>query len=363
MPETATGIFTRAKGGAGVLFDAERPSSSVRVPAGLIRQYKLPVGARVVGPTRQGKGGTELLRIDSVCGLSLTAFKQRTRFEDLVAIDPHERFNLGIEGEPALRLIDLIAPIGRGTRGLIVSPPKAGKTRLLEQIGRAIRAGDPEARIIILLIDERPEEVTHFRRALDAEVFASSADQSLRAHADLAELMLAHIRTELECGQDVVVLMDSLTRMSRAYNLQVRGSGRSLTGGLDAAALEIPRRFFGVARNVENGGSVTLLATVLIDTGSRMDQFIYEEFKGTGNSEIVLDRSLADARLFPAINLPASGTRKEYHLYGPDDMLRLDRLRRWLSQYKPREALEAMLKLLDQYPTNEELLSKISPGR
>jgi transcription termination factor Rho len=258
-----------------------------------------------------------------------------------------------------MRAVDLVAPIGKGTRGLIVSPPKAGKTTMLEQIATAIRAGDAEARIIVLLIDERPEEVTFFRRTVDAEVFASSSDQRLQEHVALSELMLAHIRTELECGHDVVVLLDSLTRMARTFNLQGRGRGRSLSGGLEAGALEIPRRFFGLARNVEDGGSVTILATVLIDTGSRMDQVIFEEFKGTGNSEIVLDRSLAEARIFPAINLPASGTRKAELLYGPDDTQRLAKLRRLLAERAPKDALLSLLQLLEKYPTNEELLKRI----
>ncbi|HZE14262.1 MAG TPA: transcription termination factor Rho, partial [Mycobacterium sp.] len=271
MPDTATGILQRTRGGAATLYDPERPSSKVLVPASLVRQYQLPEGATVRGPVRDGSRGPELTNIETVCGLSPALFEERTPFNELVAISPCDRFHLAVTGEMSTRIIDLIAPVGKGTRGLIVSPPKAGKTVLLEQIGQAVRTGDPETRLIILLIDERPEEVTHFRRALDAEVFASSADQPLREHISLAELMLAHIRTELECGHDVVVLLDSLTRLSRTFNLQGSGSGRTMSGGLDAGALQIPRRFFGMARNVENGGSVTILATVLIDTGSRLD--------------------------------------------------------------------------------------------
>jgi transcription termination factor Rho len=280
-------------------------------------------------------------------------------FSRLVAIDPNERFHLAATGEVSMRIIDLVAPIGKGTRGLIVSPPKAGKTMLLEQIARAVHANEPETRIIVLLIDERPEEVTFFRRAVEAEVFASSSDQSLRQHVALAELMLAHIRTELECGRDVVVLVDSLTRMTRTFNLQGRGRGRSLSGGLEAGALEIPRRFFGVARNIENGGSVTILATVLVDTGSRLDQVVFEEFKGTGNSEIILERSLAEARIFPAINVTASGTRKAELLHTSEDGQRIVKLQRRLADYEPREALTSLLRLLEKYPTNEALLERI----
>jgi transcription termination factor Rho len=362
MPDTARGILKRAKGGAGTLYDPGQPSSSVLVPQGLVQQHQLPEGAEVTGPLRSGKQGPELAAVETVCGLPPEVFRQRTPFKQLVAVNPDERFHLAITGEMAMRLIDLIAPIGKGTRGLIVSPPKAGKTVLLEQIGHAIRADDPETRLIILLIDERPEEVTHFRRALDAQVFASSSDQPLREHIELAELMLAHIRTELECGHDVVVLMDSLTRLSRTFNLKGSGSGRTMSGGLDAGALEIPRRFFGMARNVENGGSVTILATILIDTGSRLDQLIFEEFKGTGNSEIVLDRALAEARIFPAINLLASSTRKEELLYSPGDSRRIARLRRLLAERKPQDALESLMELLDRYPTNEQFLLSFPPG-
>jgi transcription termination factor Rho len=310
---------------------------------------------------KTGKRRPQLASVDTVCDLSPETFQARTPFRQLIAIDPNERFNLSASGEDAMRIIDLVAPIGKGTRGLIVSPPKAGKTMLLEQLAQAIRAGDPEARIVVLLIDERPEEVTFFRRALDAEVFASSSDRRLQEHVDLAELMLAHIRTELECGRDVVVLVDSMTRMARTYNLagSSRGRGRTLSGGLEASAMEIPRRFFGLARNIEHGGSVTILATVLVDTGSRLDQVIFEEFKGTGNSEIVLDRSLAEEHLFPAIHLTASGTRKAHLLYEADDYRRLAKLQRALAERAPKQALTSLLQLLEEYPSNEELLQTI----
>jgi transcription termination factor Rho len=359
MPEPVTGIFQRAKGGAGTLYNPERPFGSVFVPANLVRQHNLADGAAIRGPVRDGKQGLELTAIETISGLAPAAFAERTPFRELVAINPHDRFHLDVTGELSMRMIDLIAPIGKGTRGLIVSPPKAGKTVLLEQIGHAIRAGDPDTRLLLLLIDERPEEVTHFRRALDAQVFASSSDQPLREHVKLVELMLAHIRTELECGYDVVVLLDSLTRLSRTFNLRGSGTGRTMSGGLDAGALQIPRRFFGMARNIENGGSVTIIATVLVDTGSRLDQLIFEEFKGTGNSEIVLDRDLAEARIFPAINLLASSTRKEELLFGPDEGKRIARLRRLLAGRKPQEALESLMQLLTRYPTNEEFLQSI----
>jgi transcription termination factor Rho len=259
-----------------------------------------------------------------------------------------------------MRIVDMVAPIGRGTRGLIVSPPKAGKTMLLEKLAQAIYRDDPQVRIIVLLVDERPEEVTFFRRAVpQADVFASSNDQGVQAHAALSELTLAHVRTELECGRNVVVLVDSLTRMGRAFNLKGSGTRRTLSGGLEAGALQVPRRFFGLARNVENGGSVTIIATALIDTGSRMDQYIYEEFKGTGNCEIVLDRELAQGYVFPAIDLAASGTRKDHLLYEPDQLKRITALRRGLVSRRPIEAMNALVNLVERHPTNEALLASL----
>ena len=361
--DSGRGILRRIKNGAGLLIDPSQRQDEIWVPPKLMKRYRLVEGATVAGPVQAGRPRPRLANVDLICDLSPEAFQGRTPFRQLVAIDPNERFNLAASGEVAMRIIDLVAPIGKGTRGLIVSPPKAGKTLLLEQLAQAIRAGDPETRIVVLLIDERPEEVTFFQRAVDAEVFASSSDRRLSEHVGLAELMLAHIRTELECGRDVVVLVDSLTRMARTYNLagSNRGRGRSLSGGLEAGALEIPRRFFGLARNIEHGGSVTILATVLVDTGSRLDQVVFEEFKGTGNSEIVLDRGLAEARIFPAIHLSASGTRKAHLFYEPDDYQRLTKLQRALAERPPKQALTSLLQLLEKYPTNQELLQTI-PG-
>lgn len=347
----------------GMLLD---PARSLRptgtdpvVPANLVRALSLVEGATVEGPARQRGAVLELTDVETVCGLAPAAFAARTRFDRLVAIDPHARFDLGASNDPSMRAIDLLAPIGKGTRGLVVAPPKAGKTTLLGKIAEAIATVAPETRLIMLLIDERPEEVTHFRRRIPAEVIASSSDQPTREHIALLELMLAHIRTELECGRDVVVLLDSLTRLARASNLETRGRSRSLSGGMEAAALEMPRRFFGLARNVENGGSVTIIASILVDTGSRMDQVIFEEFKATGNSEIVLDRALAQANIYPAIDVAASGTRKEEQLYPPEDAARVRALRRALAGYKPREAILGLLRLFEQYPTNEALLEGV----
>lgn len=352
------GILRLARQGSGALYDPARGVEVIRVPNSLLREYELVEGAAIVG--KPDAAGRELVAVASICGHPPERFRQRTPFEQLVAIAPQERFDLGATGERSLRLIDLVAPIGKGTRGLIVSPPKAGKTTLLEQLAKGIRAVEPEARIIVLLIDERPEEVTYFRRTAQAEVYASSSDQRVEEHIALAELMLAHIRTELECGNEVVVLIDSLTRLVRAMNRRGGGLGRTLSGGLEASALEFPRRFFGLARAIENGGSVTLLATLLVDTESRMDQVIYEEFKSTGNCEIVLSRELAEARLYPALDLRASGTRKEELLFTPEDLPRLHKLRRVLAGRPPQSALRQLLELLEQYPTNREFLDVIT---
>jgi transcription termination factor Rho len=364
---TVSGVFKSGQKGGGILLDPavsfQTLGDEPTVPAALVRQYGLVDGAAVTGEARHSKQGFLLERITTIAGRDPAAFKSRPTFARLVAIDPFERFNLGINGDASMRAVDLVAPIGKGTRGLIVAPPKAGKTTILQQIAAAIHANDPDIRIILLLVDERPEEVTHFRRSVPGQVLASSNDQSTREHVALAELTLAHVRTELEMGHDVVVLVDSLTRMARASNLQGAGARRSLTGGIDAAALEMPRRFFGLARKIERGGSVTVIASALVGTGSAMDDLIFEEFKSTGNSEIVLDRELAEARIFPAINLLASGTRREELLYSEEEIAKLTTLRRWLAKGSPKAAMNGLLKLFEQFPTNQELLAKLNAAR
>ncbi len=361
--ETVSGVFQVGKRGAGVLLNPEhsfRPQTNdVSVPASLVKQYGLVTGAAVTGQVGSGKTGPRLKSIESICGCTPEQFAQRQRFEDLVAINPTERFHLEAGGEVSMRIIDLSAPIGKGQRSVIAAPPKSGKTSLLRQIADGIHADDPDTRVVILLVDERPEEVTQFRRETAAEVLSSSSDQSLNEHIALAELTLAHVRCELECGHDIVVLVDSLSRMTRAFNLRGGGARRTLTGGIDAAALEIPRRFFGLARNIENGGSVTVIGTVLIETGSAMDDVVYEEFKSTGNSEIVLDRSLAEARIYPAIDVTASGTRRDEFLYNEEEMERLTKLRRWLAGGTSKAAVNGLLKLMNATPNNHDLLWRI----
>jgi len=363
LSTTASGVLeVLGRGGGGYLRDPARSfqpdTRDVFVPAPIVRQFALATGAEVVGPTQPSRQGLQLVDVESVCWLTPAAYRERTPFAKLVATNPDKRFRLGDSGNPSMRILDLFAPIGRGTRGLIAASPKTGKTQLLEDLAAAIRADDPKARILVLLVDERPEEVTHFRRQVSAEVLASSSDQGPAEHVRMANICMAQIRCDLECGHDVVVLVDSLTRMGRAFNARGSDSGRTMSGGLDSRALEIPRQFFGMARNVENGGSVTVLATALIETGSRMDDMIFEEFKGTGNSEIVLDRSLAEQRVFPAFNLAKSGTRRDELLYSEAELKAINGLRRHLLESPPKQAILNMLKALETFPTNEDLLKQ-----
>ncbi len=362
MAETVNGVFKLVKNGFGVLrepqYSFRRQPNEVMVTAALIREHSLVPGATIVGTAQRGKKGLVLEKIESINQLPSETFQQRTPYTRLTAIDPFERFSLADCGLTSMRVIDLVAPIGKGTRGLIVAPPKAGKTTILENLAAAIHHTQPDARIIVLLVDERPEEVTHFRRAVKAEVLHSSSDQSIQEHIELVEMTMACIRTELECGNDVVVLVDSLTRMGRAFNQRGTRTGRTMSGGLETGALEIPRRFFGLARAVEDGGSVTILATALVDTGSRMDEMIFEEFKGTGNSEIILERSLAERAIFPAVNISSSGTRKEERLFKPEEYTMMTRLRRRFADMRPNEAMEELLALIERYPTNQDLIAE-----
>jgi transcription termination factor Rho len=341
--------------------------NEVTVHPNLLRQFPLVEGAFVTGQTEVNKGRHRLISIESITGMTPEEFFKRPNYADLTAIDPHERFDLGGGGQESMRIVDLIAPIGKGTRQLIVSPPRAGKTVLLEQMVLAINHCSPKTRIIVLLLDERPEEVTSFRRAAGkAEIVASTSDHSSDEHVDLCKMILSHVQVELECGHEIVLLIDSLTRIARAFNNSTRRKDaprhHTMSGGLEAGILEIPRRLFGLARNIENGGSITIVATCLVHTGSRMDDLIFEEFKGTGNSEIVLDRMLAEARIFPAIDIPSSGTRKEAKLYNQNENKGLATLRRVLSSYHQKEAMKALFALLDKYPTNKEFLKSMSAG-
>jgi transcription termination factor Rho len=361
---SVTGVLQILDRRGGFLRDPARSFAPTRqdvfVPAALIQRYQLVSGADLTGEAKPERQGARLDTVASICGMAPEEFQKRPSFEKLTATNPDQRFHLGAGGNVSMRIIDLFAPIGRGTRGLIVSPPKAGKTTLLEELAQSILADAPDTKVIVLLVDERPEEVTHFRRQVKAQVLASSSDQSLEDHVQLATMCMEMARCELRCGRNVVVLVDSLTRMGRAFNSYGSDSGRTMTGGLDSRALEIPRQFFGMARNIEEGGSITVLATALIETGSRMDDLIFEEFKGTGNSEIVLDRQLADQRIFPAINIAKSGTRRDELLYSKEEIDTINKLRRGALGIPPKQAITELRKAMEEYPTNEEMLKQIA---
>jgi transcription termination factor Rho len=331
---------------------------------GLLSRWHLESGLRMTASVHPPNGHQRptVLDISNIEGLSPEEYRQRAvPFPELVSIDPTVRFRL--ETEPEVlepRVIELMAPIGKGQRCLIVAPPKAGKTKLLQQLAHAIGVNHPEVQIFVLLVDERPEEVTDWRRnVIRGEVYASSSDESIQSHIEVSEMVLERARRLVELGGDVVVFMDSLTRMSRAYNNAQKGSGRILSGGVDARTMEKPRRFFGSARNIENGGSLTIVATCLIDTGSRMDEVIFQEFKGTGNMEIVLTRDLFERRIFPCMNIPQSGTRKEEKLYSREEVDRIYLLRRALAALPPHDAMQALLSKLKQYRSNAEFLANI----
>ncbi len=335
--------------------------SDPHVPNELIQPMHLESGILVEAMARS-EGQHRVTEITSVEGMPPEQYRSSAMpFSELISIDPLERYRL--ETDPQViepRVTELIAPLGRGQRCLIVSPPKAGKTTLLQQMAHAIAVNHPEVTIFVLLVDERPEEVTDWRRSIErGQVFASSSDMSIDSHISLSEMVLERSRRLVEMGQDVVVFMDSLTRMSRAYNNAQKGSGRILSGGIDARTMEKPRRFFGSARNVEGGGSLTIVATCLVDTGSRMDEVIFQEFKGTGNMEIVLDRKLFDKRIFPCINIPQSGTRKEEKLYPKEQVEKLYLMRRALSALSPVDAMELLLQKVREFPSNEQFLSSL----
>jgi transcription termination factor Rho len=304
--------------------------------------------------SRQHHGGRETDAAPSALSASADVFLKS------ISVDPHERFILENPGDFSMRAVDLIAPIGRGQRALLVAPPKAGKTVLLQKIAHALARNHPEVKVFVLLIDERPEEVTDMRRSVPAEVHAASSDEHTREHVRLADELRARALDLAGRGEDVVVLLDSITRLARAHNSQQRGAGKILSGGLDARTMEVPRKFFGSARKAEGSGSLTLVATALIDTGSRLDEVIFEEFKGTGNMELVLSRALFERRIFPAVDIAKSGTRKEEKLWGPEATEKLHKLRRHLAGLNTQEAMEKLLTLLQRYPTNAELLAALT---
>jgi transcription termination factor Rho len=301
--------------------------------------------------------------IDRVEGLDPEEAKEAPKIEDLTVVDPDEAFQLvgGEHQDMTMRVIDLVTPIGMGQRALIVAPPRTGKTVILQKMANSMTTFHPEVSLLVCLVDERPEEATDMRRAVKGEVYASTNDLPAANHVAMTELVTSRAKRLCEMGKNVVVLIDSLTRLGRAYNIEARGSGRTLTGGLDAKVLEKPKAHFGAARNIEHGGSLTIIATALIDTGSRMDQVIFEEFKGTGNMELVLDRDAADRRIWPAIDVTTSGTRKEEKLVSPAKLKRMWALRKLLSKMKPLEGLETLIDRLNKTESNEEFLALFDP--
>lgn len=339
--------------------------SDVYVSLGQVKKYNLRKGDAIVGSIKQPREGDQpgrqkynaLVKVDSINGLSIDDAATRVEFGKLTPLYPQERLRLETAPEKLTqRIIDLVAPIGKGQRGLIVAPPKAGKTIVLQQIANAIAQNNPEVHLMVVLVDERPEEVTDMERTVKGEVIASTFDRPAEDHTTVAELAIERAKRLVELGRDVVVLLDSITRLGRAYNLAAPASGRVLTGGVDASALYPPKRFFGAARNIENGGSLTILATALVETGSKMDEVIFEEFKGTGNSELRLSRSLADKRIFPAVDVNASSTRREEMLLSADEVKITWKLRRALAGLDQQQALEVVLGKLKETNSNVEFL-------
>jgi transcription termination factor Rho len=309
---------------------------------------------------RGGRGGPRLTEIRTINTLPPDEFARRRPFSTLTSIDPFEHIRLETDPqEISTRVIDLLTPIGKGQRCLVVAPPRAGKTTLLQKIAAAISRNHPEIDLVVLLVDERPEEVTDMKRNVRGEVIASSSDEMARQHVSIARIVLERARRLVEVGHDVVILLDSLTRLARAHNAATPGTGRTLSGGLDARTMEQPRRLFGAARKAEEGGSLTVIATALVDTGSRMDDVIFQEFKGTGNMELVLDRSLFEQRIYPAVDIARSGTRKEEKLFAKEDIPRIHRLRRALFDMKPHDAMTKLIDKLAKFPSNAAFLRAI----
>ncbi|MFJ8927116.1 MULTISPECIES: transcription termination factor Rho [unclassified Streptomyces] len=346
--------------------------NDVYVSLAQVRKNGLRKGDHVTGAVRQPKDGERrekfnaLVRLDSANGMAAESGRGRPEFNKLTPLYPQDRLRLETDpGVLTTRIIDLVAPIGKGQRGLIVAPPKTGKTMILQSIANAITVNNPECHLMVVLVDERPEEVTDMQRSVKGEVISSTFDRPAEDHTTVAELAIERAKRLVELGHDVVVLLDSITRLGRAYNLAAPASGRILSGGVDSTALYPPKRFFGAARNIEDGGSLTILATALVDTGSRMDEVIFEEFKGTGNAELKLDRKLADKRIFPAVDVDASGTRKEEILLGSDELAVTWKLRRVLHALDQQQAIELLLDKMKQTKSNAEFLlqiQKTTPG-
>ncbi|HST20115.1 MAG TPA: transcription termination factor Rho [Blastocatellia bacterium] len=368
--QTASGVLQINEKGFGFLRHAVndyRPGpNDIFVPRNIIQKFSLREGVMISGvasPSDNGRGrhpADQLTGVEQINGLVPEEYSRVIEFTKLTSVDPTERLELSTGNDNiSLRVLDLIAPIGKGQRGVIVAPPKTGKTTLIEQIAEAIADNHPETHLVMLLIDERPEEVTHMKRRVRGEVIASSADQNSDLHLQVARLVHERVKRMVESRQDVVMLLDSITRLARASNRETSRRGRTMSGGVDSRAMEFPRKFFGAARKAEEGGSLTIIGTALVDTGSQMDEVIFQEFKGTGNLEIVLDRKLAERRIFPAIDISKSGTRKEEKLFDADTMPKINMLRRALAGKKSVEAMELLLKGLSDTSNNLQFLDRL----
>lgn len=369
---TGEGVIEKLQDGFGFLRSPEASylpgSDDIYVSPSQIKRFGLRTGDTVAGETRAPKKGERyfaLLKVTSINGCPPEDAKHRINFDNLTPLFPEEKFNLGEHKDPtgkdlSTRIIDVICPLGKGQRALIVAPPRTGKTVLMKNIALAISENNPEAIIMVLLIDERPEEVTDMSRSVKGEVISSTFDEPASRHVQVAEMVIEKAKRLVEHKKDVVILLDSITRLARAYNTCIPSSGKVLSGGVDSNALQRPKRFFGAARNIEHGGSLTIISTALIDTGSRMDEVIFEEFKGTGNSEIVLDRKISDKRIFPAIDITKSGTRKEELLVGKDTLSKMWVLRRILSTMGVVDASEFLIGKLKESKTNDDFFETMN---
>lgn len=365
--ETAIGILEVLPDGFGFIrCENYLPGENdVYVSHSQIRRFHLKTGDLLIGKKRPQKTTerySALVRINSINGIDPEIAKKRPNFENLTPIFPNERMHMEANNSISMRMLDLLAPVGKGARGMIVSPPKAGKTTLLKNIALSVQKNNPEMHLIILLIDERPEEVTDIKETVtqkNTEVIYSTFDETPEHHKRVSEMVIERAKRFVEHGQDVIILLDSITRLARAYNLTVAPSGRTLSGGLDPASLHMPKRFFGAARNMREGGSLTILATALVDTGSKMDDVVYEEFKGTGNMELILSRKMQEHRIFPAIDIAKSGTRREDLLLNPDELDAVRIIRHSLNGLRNEEATDTLISLFKRTKNNQELVNKI----
>ena len=366
-PEFGEGVIEISGKGFGFLRDAKRnfvqTPQDIFVTPEIVRRFQLRDGMWIYGETRRGNRGPQLTRLLKINDEEPTKYQDLTPFEELTTINPNQRIKLEtVPDRYTTRIMDLMTPLGKGQRGLIVAPPRTGKTTLLQHIADAVVKNHPEMKLIILLVDERPEEVTEIRRTVPtAELMASSNDSDIKSHTRIAQLAVERAKRLVEAGKDVFILLDSITRTARAFNNATGGGGRTMSGGIDARAMEIPRKLFAAARNTEEAGSLTIVATALIETGSRMDELIFQEFKGTGNMELVLDRKISDQRTYPAVDIFLSGTRREELLLQPWELDKINLIRRGLAGHKPVEAIERLLMFVKKFPTNAQMLKEI-PG-